>query len=212
MGYTTDFIGSFQFNREVSVKEKEYINRFSDTRRMKRDVNKLMELYEGKHGYPFPYLLSGQVMNNTPETIYGKDGEYFAREDGNSGQVEDNSILDYNLPPGQAEYTGGGDDFSKRWAENQKRIKEGVCQPGLWCQWVVSDDGENLEWDGEEKFYEYIAWLKYLINHFFSKWGLVLNGEVEWEGEDSQDRGKIVVKDNVVKVLRGEITYKESDE
>ncbi len=36
-----------------------------------------------------------------------------------------------------------------------------------------------------------------------------LNGEVEWVGEDPDDRGKIVVKDNVVEVYEARITYKK---
>jgi len=53
MGYTTDFEGSLVFDKPLNQKQREYINRISDTRRMKRDVNKLMELYKGKHGNPF---------------------------------------------------------------------------------------------------------------------------------------------------------------
>jgi hypothetical protein len=171
---------------------------------MKRDVNKLMELYKGEHGYPFPELLSGKVLHNTAETIYGRDGEYFAYDDGDNGQYGDDSIIDYNCPPGQM----NDGDFSVRWNENQSRINNGTCQPGLWCQWTITsyfEDGEDyLEWDGH-----YIEWLEYLIEHFFNKWGVKLNGEIEWVGEDTFDLGKIVVTDNVVKVLFGRITYEE---
>jgi predicted NUDIX family NTP pyrophosphohydrolase len=51
--------------------------------------------------------------------------------------------------------------------------------------------------------------LKYLINNFFEEWGIKLNGEVEWVGEDRSDKGKIVVVDNKVKVFEVEETYKE---
>jgi hypothetical protein len=64
-----------------------------------------------------------------------------------------------------------------------------------------------LGWDGNEKFYHYIEWLQYLIQHFFEKWGIKLNGEVEWQGEDSSDFGKIIVTDNVVEILNGERNY-----
>ena len=46
-----------------------------------------------------------------------------------------------------------------------------------------------------------------LIEHFFKRWGYTLNGEVEWEGEDSEDRGMIRVVDNVVSIGRAKITY-----
>ena len=64
-----------------------------------------------------------------------------------------------------------------------------------------------MEWDGGEKFYNYVEWLEYLIQHFFDKWGVKLNGEITWEGEDSGDMGKIVVVDNVVTVKVARITY-----
>ena len=53
MGYTTEFRGSLSLSRNLTEDEKKYINLISSTRRMKRDVNKLMELYDGKHGNPF---------------------------------------------------------------------------------------------------------------------------------------------------------------
>lgn len=180
MGYTTDFSGSLKMSRPVSVEEKEYINLFTSSRRMKRDVNRLMELYQGKNGYPFASEFSA-------EAIYGNDGEYFAIDDGDCGQSRDNSILDYNTPPGQFDFF----DFS----ENDRRIKEGICQPSLWCQWCINDENE-LEWDGGEKFYNYIEWLNYLIKHFFERWDIKLNGEIDWSGEDPSDTGKITVIDN----------------
>ena len=85
-------------------------------------------------------------------------------------------------------------------------------QPGLWCQWIPTEDDEGntyIAWDGSEKFYHYIEWVEYLIEHFLKPWGYLLNGEVEWKGERGGDLGKIVVTNNVVKVLRGKITYEE---
>jgi len=164
---------------------------------MKRDPEKLMELFNGKHGHPTP-------KDKTPEGIYGNDGEYFAMDDGEHGQSKDKSIIEYNHPPGQVGY--GDTDFDDIYEENKRRLAEGLCQPGLWCQWELSDE-ETLEWNQVEKFYEYTEWLKYLIKHFFEPWGIKLNGEIEWDGEDSEDFGKIVVKDNDVKELFGKITY-----
>jgi hypothetical protein len=51
--------------------------------------------------------------------------------------------------------------------------------------------------------------LQYLIQHFFEPWGIKLNGEIEWVGEDSSDRGKIVVVDNNVEILDGVIGYEK---
>ena len=46
---------------------------------------------------------------------------------------------------------------------------EAAGAPGCWCQWVASEDGKRLEWDGGEKFYNYIEWLSYLNCAFFSE-------------------------------------------
>jgi hypothetical protein len=39
-------------------------------------------------------------------------------------------------------------------------------QPQLWCQWVPCLDGCCLSFDGNEKFYRPVAWMRYLIQHF----------------------------------------------
>jgi hypothetical protein len=74
---------------------------------------------------------------------------------------------------------------------------------------VLNEDGTELSWDGNEKFYHYTEWLQYLIAHFFEPWGIKLNGEIEWVGEDSNDRGKIVVSDNHVEILDAVIGYQK---
>jgi hypothetical protein len=183
MGYSTDFMGSLQLSRPATQQEKEFINTVSTTRRMKRDVEKLFELYDGKFGNPFA---------KTREEIYGNEGEFFVGEDKPNAK---NTVIDQNSPPGHP-----------AWG-TRNVYEEGKCQPGLWCQWIVTEDGEELEWDGGEKFYNYVEWLKYQIKNFFEPWGIKLNGEIEWTGEDREDLGKIVVVDNVVTVLTGSVTY-----
>ena len=46
-------------------------------------------------------------------------------------------------------------------------------QPGLWCQWVPCWDGCCLAFDGHEKFYDPVAWLTYLIDHFLKPGAVV---------------------------------------
>lgn len=111
----------------------------------------------------------------------GQEGGYFVNEDGFAGQTNGPGVVNYNEPP-----TG---------------------QPGLWCQWIPSEDGTELVWDQGEKFYEYELWLEYLITHFLEPWGYTLNGEVDWVGEDSDDRGKIAVTSNRMRVLIGRVVY-----
>lgn len=114
----------------------------------------------------------------------GPNGEYYvAGTDGfDFGSTKNASILDHNSPP--------------------------RSQPGLWCQWVPSEDGKGIEWDGGEKFYAYTEWLKYIVDNFLKPWGYKLNGTVKWEGEESGDIGKIVVKDNAVTTKEGRVVYR----
>lgn len=111
----------------------------------------------------------------------GEDACYFVGHEDNFGQDETPDIVDYNHPP--------------------------KGQPCLWCQWVPSESGTLLAWDGNEKFYHYVEWLEYLVKHFLNPWGHKLNGEVEWHGDDRNDIGKIIVKDNEVTTKQGKITF-----
>ena len=203
MGYTTDFSGELKLSKKLTPEQFDYINKLNETRRMSRDVNKLVEIYKGEHGYP-----GTSIQTHTPEEVYGKEGEYFVGGGGFSGQDSDDSIMDYNTPPNQVGYKSGM-GFEDYWTENRKRIADGTCQPGLWLGWKIEDvDNDHyLLWDGGEKFYYYVEWLEYLINHFFNKWGVELNGEIDWKGEESDDIGKIVVRGNEVKVGLGRIEY-----
>mgnify|MGYP003343369521 CR=1 FL=1 len=93
MGYTTDFTGEFKTSRPLTDEEVHYINNFADRRRMKRDVNKLLDLFKGEHGR------LGVPVTATPQEIYGVDGEFFVGGGGFAGQDSDESILEYNAPP-----------------------------------------------------------------------------------------------------------------
>lgn len=86
MGYTTEFEGKITFNKPISPELKEYINKFSYARHMKRDNEKIKE-----------------VFPNWEELCYngtlGEEGEYFIGGLGFCGQDKDDSIIDYNYPP-----------------------------------------------------------------------------------------------------------------
>jgi hypothetical protein len=60
------------------------------------------------------------------------------------------------------------------------------------------DDNGHITWDGVEKFYEYVAWLEFLVNTYLKPWGYVLNGTIDYQGEDDEDFGRIIVADNEV--------------
>ena len=122
-----------------------------------------------------------------------KQGPYYVDRGGLAGQDhDDKEITDYNSPP--------------------------QGQPGLWCDWVASDDGTEIEWDGGEKFYHADKWIEYLIEHFVgpnpkAKSHLtfiqphVISGTVDAAGEVPDDRWRMVVTDSVVDVQKGTITY-----
>ena len=107
---------------------------------------------------------------------YGVDGEFYVDGAGFRGQDREDNIADFNTPPS--------------------------TQPSLWCQWRPTEDGMGIEWDEGEKFYEYDEWLKYLVTNFLAPRGYVLNGDVEFQGEEAGDHGVICVGDNAVAVVR----------
>lgn len=104
---------------------------------------------------------------------FGNEGEFYFNEE-KRGQVHDASVADYDAPP--------------------------TSQPGLWCQWVYNDATHAIEWDGNEKFYHYVEWLKYLIDNILEPRRYHIEGNVSFEGEDSDDCGCIIVENNQVKV------------
>lgn len=140
-----------------------------------------------------------------------ENGPYFVKATGFMGQGPDEDVQEYNGPD--------------------------ITQPGLWCQWVPTEDGSALEWDGGEKFYSSVEWMKYLINAFLSSeaklktdleegafeaqaWPVderfkdftfdhVVNGEIDAQGEDLDDRWKLTVEDNEVRTFYAIILFEE---
>ena len=167
MGYTTEFNGQFNLNKKLTKSRKEYLLKFAETRRMKRDPKKAEKLDD-------------EVRRKVGLPI-GEEAEYFVGGLGFCGQDSDESIIEYNETP--------------------------KTQPSLWCKWIPNDDGTAIWWNGAEKFYSYIEWIQYLIQNFLEPWGYVLNGTVEWRGEEPNDTGSIVIENNQVQVLEGKNAY-----
>jgi hypothetical protein len=105
----------------------------------------------------------------------GLEGEYFVGGCGFKGQDGDESVTEHNTPP--------------------------RTQPGLWCQWEPSEDGKYLQWNGGEKFYEYVKWLRYIIDNFLTRWNYKITGIVDWQGEEDSDKGRIIAKDNKLEII-----------
>jgi hypothetical protein len=109
------------------------------------------------------------------------------------GQDGESDIIDFNSPP--------------------------PGQPGLWCQWEVSEDGKRIEWDGGEKFYSAKEWMAYIIDHFLKPGAIAkrelpflqanhtVNGVIDAQGEDSDDRWRLVVEDNRVTTQMAVISF-----
>ncbi len=160
---------------------------------------------------------SGQFRLNKPLTVAQKLFlEQFAhtrrmkRNGAATEKLDDPARLAVGLPIGNegAYYVGDSEDFGQKQTPDILNYNSPPAgQPGLWCQWVPTEDGMAIEHDGGEKFYDYVEWITYLIEHFLKPWGHVLNGEVTWQGEESSDIGEIVVKKNVVKTKQGRIVY-----
>jgi hypothetical protein len=148
MGYDTNFSGSLTIEPPLNQAEIDFLQKFSETRRMFR-----------------------------------QQGPYFVDGKGAFGQDSD-GVLDYNEPP--------------------------AGQPSLWCNWVPSDDGTELEWNGGEKTYGSDGWIRYLIEHFlkpgcvakdalpFLQANHTLNGVIEAQGDDTEDKWAMKVVDNVM--------------
>jgi hypothetical protein len=168
MGYTTDFSGSFKLNKPLDEDTREYLTKFADSRRMKRNLPSVLDA-------------NGNVLQD-----FGVDGEFYVDGLGPFGQAPDSSIVDHNKPP--------------------------RTQPGLWCGWVPNEDGTAIVWNQQEKFYYYIEWIKYIVTNFLAPKGYVLNGDVEWQGEESSDIGMIRIVDNKVTALYGHTVYAAENE
>ena len=72
--------------------------------------------------------------------------------------------------------------------------------PGFWCDWVPTEDNKGIEWNGTEKFYDYVAWLQLIIDRFIAPWNIKLNGSVRYRGESFDDYGTIIVDNNAIVV------------
>lgn len=132
---------------------------------------------------------------STTRRMKRKNGPYFVDGSGFAEQGNDADVEEYNSPP------------------------DG--QPGLWCQWVPTDGGNTIEWDGGEKFYHAAEWMEYIIDHFlkpgavaaselpFLQANHVCNGRIEAQGDDRDDRWLLKVINNVVTTHDGTIHYNE---
>lgn len=184
MGYTTDFYGVWEVTPALTRSQADYLRAFAWGRRVTWN----------------PVTLEG-VADPIREAVglpIGHQGRYFT---GHIRINPDKQPWEYGYltdAPGWGSHRGQrqGD-----WPVKPVLDEPPKGEPGYWCQWQPSDDGHYIEWDQGEKFYAYVEWIDYLMQHFFKRWGVVLDGEIEWIGEDaSEDQGCIRIKDNQIEV------------
>jgi len=128
----------------------------------------------------------------TTRRMQRTNGPYYVQGTGFMGQGSDPDVTEFNRPP--------------------------AGQPGLWCQWIPSEDRTKIIWDGGEKFYASEEWMRYIIEHFlksgaaaktqtsdgqlfFTFGDHVLNGVIEAQGEDSEDHWFLAVRNNQVETV-----------
>jgi hypothetical protein len=177
MGYTTNFTGEFTVTPTLVPEHIAYLKKFNETRRMKRN--------------PDLTKLRPDTVRIEARLPVGADGGYFVGALGDYGQ--------------EATLSGSGTSLLADDIVDQNSPSSD--QPGLWCQWVPDDSGEYITWDGGEKFYHYVEWISYLIEHFLGPWGYTLNGSVYWQGEDSDDIGEIFIENSLVRIKQGRVVY-----
>ena len=226
MGYTTDFAGAFTVDPPLDRAQIDYLLAFSRTRRVARDPMLAAEMSD-----PVRYAVGLDL--GEPDAAYFVGAQGYMGQDADPSVLDQNAppggrLGGWVIPNGRKIDRGFGmlSALGERcplpephrvypatipqghicelgtWREPQPN-----AQPGLWCQWVPAEDGCGIMWDGGEKFYEYIEWIKYLLDHFIKPWGRTLTGQVEWQGEERDDMGIIIARGDHIEVAEGKVAY-----
>ena len=111
---------------------------------------------------------------------YGVEGEFYVG--GNDDNGQDHTVVDHNHPPS--------------------------TQPSLWCDWELMANNQTIIGPDESSTFRlWTEWIEYLITAVLAPRSYVVNGEDNWQGEDYDDTGAIVVRQNVVTEYYGYILY-----
>lgn len=174
MGYHTSFEGQFNLDRPLTPEHKNYLKAFSEIRHMTWNA----ELLEQMEDDPIRKAVNLPI---------GEDGRYFTGSIAIRGKcVGHPALASLTLAVGLPPVPHAGYNFPP----------PGV--PSFWCQWEPNSDGTAIQWDGIEKFGNYIRWLRFLLEHFLIPWGYTLNGQVHWKGENEGDEGILIVINNQI--------------
>lgn len=107
-------------------------------------------------------------------------------------------------------------------------------QPSLWCNFEPTTDGTAIRsntiavmWDLSEKIKEASKWIDYIITRFLMdgavvqgqdallhlfkdfQFNHVCNGELILQGKNPNDKWKLVVKNNIVKKIKGKWVWED---
>jgi hypothetical protein len=82
-----------------------------------------------------------------------------------------------------------------------------ITQPSARTDWRVFSP-DHLGMRESTRTEGYVLWLKYLMQNFFIPWGYVLDGMIEWDGDDPGDKGMIHVNQNKAEVEVAELTWR----
>lgn len=96
-------------------------------------------------------------------------------------QLHDPVRKDVGLPLGsEGAYYLAGERFTEHEDPTVTAFNDSPCeQPGLWCHWEPTWNGESFIWRDGDKHYDHSTWIKYLIEHFFNPWDYKLSGKIE---------------------------------
>jgi hypothetical protein len=111
------------------------------------------------------------------EKELGVEGEFYYPKGGRMDDGPSETVENYNSPPS--------------------------TQPGLWCDWEISENRSEIKWSGMEKFYNANEWMVYLIEKILAPKGYVVNGIVNAQGEDPVDQWHIRIINNLVMSQEG---------
>ncbi len=93
-------------------------------------------------------------------------------------------------------------DLEDNWVDGVKLQIKGCGLYGeTWSPWSINKEGTELsiECDGSAYYWEEV--LQLMVDQFFSPKGIILNGEMTWNGEEGGDLGRLIVKDNVIRTV-----------
>jgi hypothetical protein len=193
MGYQTWFVGDFTFDPPLNESQRVWLEAFNDMRHVSWNYSALEQNDLGRAAGFREVGPCGVFYVDPPSarpvlvSVAGTESPFVEVYD---AEIRRELIENDNIPTGQPIYKG------------EILVDKGcslLAKPGLWCQWRPTPDGQRLEWDGGEKFYHYVEWLEWLVQWVFAPvFRVTITGRVAWDGEQSEDFGYIVARENVI--------------